>query len=108
MTYLHHDQAGHHAPADGLARAPSQANAPTAPTARPTCEGTATTPLGYDGQYTSTDTGLVYMRAASTTRHSAVPQVDPLEMSRGRPTTIAGDNPLNVMTLRGFAMQSVQ
>jgi hypothetical protein len=29
----------------------------------PTCEGTATTPLGYDAQYTSTDTGLVYMRS---------------------------------------------
>jgi hypothetical protein len=28
----------------------------------PTCEGTATTPLGYDAQYTSTDTGLIYMR----------------------------------------------
>jgi len=25
--------------------------------------GTATTPLGYDAQYTSTDTGLIYMRA---------------------------------------------
>ena len=25
--------------------------------------GTSTTPLGYDGQYTSTDTGLIYMRA---------------------------------------------
>ncbi len=29
----------------------------------PTCEGATTTPLGYDGQYTSSDTGLVYMRA---------------------------------------------
>jgi RHS repeat-associated protein len=28
----------------------------------PTCEGTATTPLGFDGQYTSPDTGLVYLR----------------------------------------------
>jgi hypothetical protein len=25
--------------------------------------GTATTPLGYDGQYTSSDTGLVYLHA---------------------------------------------
>jgi RHS repeat-associated protein len=25
--------------------------------------GTATTPLGYDGQYTNTDTGLIYLRA---------------------------------------------
>jgi hypothetical protein len=28
----------------------------------PTCEGTATTPLGYDGQYTNSDTGLIYLR----------------------------------------------
>ncbi len=27
--------------------------------------GTATTPLGYDGQYTSSDTGLIYLRARS-------------------------------------------
>lgn len=26
----------------------------------PTCEGTATTPLGFDGAYTSSDTGLIY------------------------------------------------
>src|SRR5579872_7590395 len=25
--------------------------------------GTATTPLGYDGQYTNADTGLIYLRA---------------------------------------------
>jgi RHS repeat-associated protein len=25
--------------------------------------GTSTTPLGYDGQYTSADTGLMYLRA---------------------------------------------
>jgi hypothetical protein len=25
--------------------------------------GAATTPLGYDGQYTSSDTGLIYLRA---------------------------------------------
>jgi hypothetical protein len=29
----------------------------------PTCEGATTTTLGYDGQYTSSDTGLIYMRA---------------------------------------------
>lgn len=27
--------------------------------------GTATTPLGYDGQYTNSDTGLIYLRARS-------------------------------------------
>jgi RHS repeat-associated protein len=33
------------------------------PYGTPTCEGSATTPLGFDAQYTNTDTGLIYMRA---------------------------------------------
>jgi RHS repeat-associated protein len=62
----------------------------------PTCAGTTTTPLGFDGQYTSTDTGLIYMRAR--TYDSATGQflsVDPLAMVTRAPYNYAEDNPIN-------------
>jgi RHS repeat-associated protein len=55
----------------------------------PTCEGTAATPLGYDGQYTSSDTGLIYLRARvydPTTAQFLVTRA---------PYSYAVDNPLN-------------
>jgi RHS repeat-associated protein len=58
--------------------------------------GTATTPLGYDGQYTSSDTGLIYMRAR--TYDPATGQFlspDPLEAITGEPYNYAGDDPVN-------------
>lgn len=60
-----------------------------------TCEGTATTPLGYDAQYTSSDTGLIYLRARNY--DPATGQfltVDPLEAISGEPYSYAGDSPL--------------
>ena len=62
----------------------------------PACEGTATSPLGYDGQYTNRDTGLIYLRARNydpatgqfTTR-------DPATALTGQPYGYARDNPLN-------------
>lgn len=65
-------------------------------TCTPTCEGTATTPLGYDAQYTSNDTGLVYLR--NRVYDPATAQflsVDPLETISGAPYNYAGDNPVN-------------
>jgi RHS repeat-associated protein len=62
----------------------------------PTCEGSATTPLGYDGQYTSSDTGLIYLR--NRVYDPATAQflsVDPLEAVTGEPYDYAEDNPLN-------------
>lgn len=62
----------------------------------PPSSGTATTPLGYDGQYTSSDTGLIYLR--NRTYDPATAQflsVDPLEAISGEPYAYAGDNPVN-------------
>src|ERR1700689_167147 len=62
VTYLHHDQAGSTrllTGSTGTVTGKCSYNA----YGTPTCEGTATTPLGFDGEYTSPDTGLVYMRA---------------------------------------------
>jgi RHS repeat-associated protein len=57
--------------------------------------GTATTPLGYDAQYTSSDTGLIYLRACTYDPATAqFLSVDPLEAISGEPYSYAGDNPL--------------
>jgi hypothetical protein len=73
-TYLHHDQAGSTRLLTGSAGTVTGKCTYSA-YGTPTCEGTTTTPLGYDAQYTNTDTGLVYMRARTYVRpqHSAVP-----------------------------------
>jgi RHS repeat-associated protein len=62
----------------------------------PACEGTTTTPLGYDGQYTSTDTGLIYMRARVYDPATAQFLTrDPLAAISGEPYSYAGDKPVN-------------
>lgn len=61
-TYLHHDQQGSTRLLTGLTGTVTGKCTYSA-YRTPTCEGTATTPLGYDAQYTSTDTGLIYLRA---------------------------------------------
>lgn len=58
--------------------------------------GTATTPLGYDAQYTNSDTGIIYLR--NRVYDPATAQfltVDPLEMVTRAPYTYGEDNPLN-------------
>ena len=58
--------------------------------------GTKTTPLGYDGQYTNTDTGLIYLRMREY--DPAIDQftsVDPLETLTREPYGYAADNPPN-------------
>ena len=62
----------------------------------PTCEGTATTPLGFDGQYTSSDTGLIYLRARVYDPATAqFLTVDPMVGVTRAPYNYANDNPLN-------------
>jgi len=66
VTYLHHDQAGSTRLLTGSTGKTERSYSYSAYGA-PEHTGTATTPLGYDGQYTSGDTGLIYMRRGSTT-----------------------------------------
>jgi RHS repeat-associated protein len=61
VTYLHHDQQGSTRLLTGSTGAVT-GKCTYGAYGTPTCEGTATTPLGYDGQYTGSDTGLVYLR----------------------------------------------
>jgi RHS repeat-associated protein len=95
VSYLHHDQAGSTRLLTGSTGTVTGKCTYSA-YGTPTCEGTTTTPLGYDGQYTSSDTGLIYMRAR--TYDPATGQflsVDPLEIVTRAPYNYAEDNPGN-------------
>jgi RHS repeat-associated protein len=65
--------------------------------------GTVTSPLGYDGQYTDTESGLIYLRARYY--DPATGQFvtsDPLQPFTGEPYSYALANPLDVYDPTGF------
>ena len=65
--------------------------------------GSATTPLGYDGQYTNSDTGLIYLRARSYDPATAqYLSVDPLAAITGERYSYAGDHPVNEIDPTGL------
>jgi len=95
VTYLHHDQQGSTRLLTGSTGAVT-GKCTYGAYGTWTCEGTTATPLGYDAQYTSTDTGLIYMRAR--TYDPATGQfltVDPLVGETRAPYNYVGDNPVN-------------
>jgi len=95
VTYLHHDQQGSTRLLTGSTGTVT-GKCTYAAYGTPTCEGSTTTPLGYDGQYTNSDTGLIYLR--SRVYDPATAQFltrDPLAAITGEPYSYAGDNPLN-------------
>jgi RHS repeat-associated protein len=95
VTYLHHDQQGSTRLITGSS-GKVEGKCTYSAYGTPTCEGTATTPLGFDGQYTSPDTGLIYMRARVYDPATAQFLTrDPLAAISGEPYSYAGDNPLN-------------
>ncbi len=95
VLYLHHDQAGSTRLLTG-STGKVEGSYTYGPYGTPEHTGTATTPLGYDGQYTNSDTGLIYLRAREYDPATAqFLSVDPLEAVSGAPYSYAGDNPLN-------------
>jgi RHS repeat-associated protein len=106
VTYLHHDQAGSTRLLTG-STGKTEATFTYGPYGELTgSTGTATTPLGYDGQYTSSDTGLIYLRAREYDPKTAqFLSVDPLVWLTRAPYTYAGDNPLNFGDPTGRAFQ---
>ncbi len=95
VTYLHHDQQGSTRLLTGTTGTVT-GKCTYGAYGTPTCEGTSTTPLGYDGQYTSSDTGLIYMRARVYDPATAqFLTVDPLVPITEAPYTYTYDNPLN-------------
>jgi RHS repeat-associated protein len=102
VTYLHHDQQGSTRLLTGSTGTVT-GKCTYAAYGTPTCEGATTTPLDYDGQYTSSDTGLIYMRAR--TYDPATGQfltVDPIANLTRAPYYYANDNPLNYMDRTGL------
>jgi RHS repeat-associated protein len=71
-------------------------------------KGTATTPLRYDGQYTNTDTGLIYLQARTyEPKTGEFLSVDPALEATGEPYTYAEANPLNASDPTGGQVQVV-
>jgi RHS repeat-associated protein len=102
VTYLHHDQQGSTRLLTGSTGTVTGKCSYSA-YGTPTCEGSATTPLGWDGQYTSSDTGLVYMRNRvydPTTAQFLT--VDPLVGITGQPYNYAFDDPVNLVDPTGL------
>jgi RHS repeat-associated protein len=94
-TYLHHDQQGSTRLLTGSAGTVT-GKCTYGAYGTATCEGTTTTPLGYDGQYTSSDTGLIYLRARVYDPATAqFLSVDPDVASTGEPYSYGGDDPVN-------------
>jgi len=102
VTYLHHDQQGSTRLLTGTTGTVTGKCSYSA-YGTPTCEGTATTPLEFDGEYTSSDTGLIYMRARVYDPATAQFLTrDPLAAISGEPYSYAGDNPLNASDPTGL------
>ena len=97
LTYLHQDQLG-------STRLLTDSTGTTAATFTYTpygqlesSTGTATTPLGYAGQYTDALSGLIYMRARWYDPATAqFLTVDPLVAATGQPYAYASDEPTNL------------
>jgi RHS repeat-associated protein len=107
VDYLHHDQAGSTRLLTGSTGTVTGKCSYSA-YGTPTCEGDATTPLGFDGQYTSSDTGLVYMRAREYDPSTGqFLSVDPLVSATHEPYVYAGDNPINYRDRSGLGIEEI-
>jgi RHS repeat-associated protein len=96
VTYLHHDQQGSTRLLTGSTGTVTGSTTFDAYGNELGSTGTTTTPLGYDGQYTSADTGLIYLRARVYDPSTAqFLSVDPLFNLTRAPYDYAGDNPVN-------------
>jgi RHS repeat-associated protein len=96
VTYLHHDQQGSIRLLTGSTGTVTGSTTFDAYGNKTGSTGTSTAPLGYDAQYTSTDTGLIYLRARVYDPATAqFLTVDPAVSLTGAPYNYAEDNPLN-------------
>jgi RHS repeat-associated protein len=108
VTYLHHDQAGSTRLLTGTGGTITGKCAYGAYGA-PTCEGTTTTPVGYDAQYTSPDTGLIYLRNRVYDPSTAqFLTVDPAVAVTRSPYNYAGDNPVNRRDPDGLSAEGIE
>jgi RHS repeat-associated protein len=107
VQYLHHDQAGSTRLITGSSGT-VEGKCTYGAYGIPTCEGTATTPLGYDGQLTSPETGLIYLRAREYDPATAqFLSVDPLNQLTRAPYDYVSDNPVNEQDRAGLEEEAV-
>ncbi len=100
--YLHHDQQGSTRLLTGSTGTVT-GKCSYAAYGTPTCEGTMTTPLGYDGQYTNADTGLVYLRARDYDPATGqFVSVDPRSTETRAPYAYTEDNPITLSDPTGL------
>lgn len=103
VLYLHHDEHGSTRVITGSAGTVEGSYTYTSYGAVEGHTGTAMAALGYDAQYTSSDTGLVYLRARVYDPATAqFLSSDPLKAITGEPYAYAGDNPLNASDPTGL------
>ncbi|HEY0392121.1 MAG TPA: RHS repeat-associated core domain-containing protein [Solirubrobacterales bacterium] len=102
-VYLHHDQQGSTRLLTGATgkKEGAYTYGPYGNTQEHT--GTVSTPMGYDGQYTSSDTGLIYLRARAYDPVTAqFLSVDPAVSSTGAPYGYADGDPINAADPSGL------
>ncbi len=96
VTYLHHDRQGSTRLLTGSTGTVTGSTTFDAYGNKTGSTGSSTTPLGYDGQYTSSDTGLIYLRARVYDPATAqFLTVDPLAPITEEPYTYGADDPIN-------------
>jgi RHS repeat-associated protein len=96
VLYLHHDQQGSTRLLTGTTGKTEATFTYDAYGNQTGHSGTATTPLGYDGQYTNADTGLIYLRAREYDPATAqFISIDPALEITAAPYGYGKDNPLN-------------
>jgi len=103
VFYLHHDQQGSTRLLTGSGGAKEASFTYDSYGNTTGTTGTAKTPLGYDGQYTDSDTGLIYLRARVYDPATAnFLTVDPIDETTQTPYTYAKDNPLSTGDATGM------
>jgi RHS repeat-associated protein len=108
VLYLHHDQQGSTRLLTG-STGKAEGKCSYGAYGTPTCEGTATTPLEWDGQYTSSDTGLVYLRNRVYDPTTAqFLSVDPAVALTREPYAYGGDNPVNRRDPEGLSAEGLE
>jgi RHS repeat-associated protein len=103
VSYLHHDQQGSTRLLTGSTGTVTGSTTFDAYGNKTGSTGTTTTPLGYDGQYTSSDTGLIYLRARTYDPATAqFLSVDPLAAITRAPYNYGADSPINAIDPAGL------
>ena len=107
--YLHHDQQGSTRMLTGPSGEDEGAFTYDPYGNTTSTSGAAGSPLGYDAQYTSADTGLIYLRARTYDPQTAqFLSLDPDKAETGAPYNYAADNPANVSDPSGNQGRGVQ